>query len=1107
MKKIFSLLLSAMMLLSGAAMADTYTADGQGMMGPITVTIDYADGVIGAVTVDAHTETAGISDPALARIPASIVESQSIAVDTVAGATMTSKGILTAVEAALTAAGADVESFKVAAVKGEIAQGETEKTDIVIVGGGLAGLMAAYELKANYPDVDFIVLEKLDLVSGSVPTSGGMIVGVTSPLHVRDGVEFTTQDVVDLFKYTSDTEDINETIVHNVYAKSDVTIQRLMDFGMQFKDITSQSSKYNDKVYALTAEGGGAGFGAFLNDYVKKDTFDLRMATKAESLIVEGGVVKGVVAVDGEKRYEIRAQKTVLATGGFGTNPEMVAEIIPLFADAIVSTNAGSTGDGFEMTRQFGTKIVGDGAMGTLKALDGGTLIASTFMVNLGGERFIAEGEPSYVQLRALSQQEGLTAFLIADDNYADKDTLNAKIEQGLVKQYDTIEALAADNGINAEKLAETIAAYNAAADKGEDIPANEYALPNASAMKVEKAPFYIETAKLRYFGTIPGIEVNDDCQVVTGEGVPVENLYAVGELIAGNVFTRQYPGAGIGIAFAANSGRYIGEALGAQVTPGALDDVHTGKAFGMKSDITVEVTMNGAEIADVKVTDHDDTDVISDAAIASVPARIVEKQNIEVDAVAGATMTSNGIKNAVAAALEAAGVNPADYRKGSDAVAEKTEKEAENVDIVVVGGGISGMSAAIQIARENNASVVLVEKEGYAGGSSLLCGGGIWALDTELNEQIGVNSTAEEMIAFLQSRSGDAALNEALLKNVHAVVPDVFNYLAANGLPYKSEGWSLGHPQSQLPVFWSQFPTQGESKYFDAVEKMARDLGVEIRLDSKVTELVAEGNVVKGVRIEDLNNTYTINAKKVILATGGFTRNADMIAEYAPEFANAFPFTGAGSDGDGITMTKTLGAQVIGKGMMGLTGLNANYGYYGPVGSVVRVPSIAVNLEGKNIEMGSYFYADTLELLLSQTGSQAYGISDATHARVADLESAYALGLAGKFDTVEALAAEYGIDAAALTETVNAAGLATAPYYCMIVKPLFIGSIPGLKVDDACRVLGENDQPIENLLACGELIFGNVFAERYSASGTGIGISTYSGALAAKTAMADIAK
>lgn len=1103
-KSVLFLLLTLMLCVGAMACAESYTAEGQGMMGAITVTVNYADGVINAVTVDAHNETPGISDPAIARIPASIVENQSIAVDTVAGATMTSKGILAAVEAALTAAGADVEQFKVVAAKGEIVEGETEKTDVVIVGGGLAGLMAAYELKENYPDVDFIVLEKLDLVSGSVPTSGGMIVGVSSPLHVRDDVECTTDDIVDLFKYTSNTDAINETLIRNVYAKSDVVINRLMDFGMAFKDITSQSSSYNDKVYALTAEGTGAGFAAFLNDYVKKDVFDLRMATKAESLIVEGGKVKGVVAVDGEKRYEIRAQKTVLATGGFGSNEAMMAEYLPVFADGWMSTNAGATGDGIAMTRQFGTKVVGDGSMGTIVAPDGSALIASTFMVNQDGERFIGETQPKYVLQRAVSEQKA--AYLIVDATYEDMDTINAKIEKGFVKQYDTIEAMAADNGMDAAKLQATIDAYNTAADKGEEIPAMEYALPAAAAMKVVTAPYYMEKITLRTFGTIPGIEVNELCQVLDGEGAPVENLYAVGELIAGNVFTRQYPGAGIGIAFAANNGRYIGEVLGSKVVPGALDNVYVGKAFGMKSDITVEVTMDGETIADVQVVDHDDTDVISDAAIASVPARIVEMQNIEVDAVAGATMTSNGIKNAVAAALESAGVDPANYRKGSDAV-EKTEKDTESYDIVVVGGGISGMSAAIQIARENNASVVLVEKEGYAGGSSLLCGGGIWALDTDLNETIGVNSSAEELIAFLKSRSGDAELNEELIENIHAVVPDTFTYIAEHGLPYKSEGWSLGHPDSQLPVFWSQNATQGESKYFDSIEKMARDLGVEIRLNSKATELVTDNGAVTGVKIEDLTHTYTINAKKVILATGGFTRNAEMVAEYAPEFVNAFPFTGAGSDGDGITMTAKLGAQVVGTGMMGLTGLNANYGYYGPVGSVVRVPSIAVNLEGENINMGSYFYADTLELLLSQTGSQAYGISDATHSRVADLESAYALGLAGKFDTVEELAAEYGIEADALAETVAAANLTQAPYYCMIVKPLFIGSIPGLKVDGECRVLGADDQPIENLFACGELIFGNLFAERYSASGTGIGMSTYSGSLAALTAMQDMAK
>ena len=109
--KVLSLLLALFVCVSGVACAATYTADGQGMIGAVTVTVDYADGKINAVTVDAHNETAGISDPAIARIPVEIVEKQSIAVDTVAGATMTSKAILSAVEAALTAAGAHMVLF------------------------------------------------------------------------------------------------------------------------------------------------------------------------------------------------------------------------------------------------------------------------------------------------------------------------------------------------------------------------------------------------------------------------------------------------------------------------------------------------------------------------------------------------------------------------------------------------------------------------------------------------------------------------------------------------------------------------------------------------------------------------------------------------------------------------------------------------------------------------------------------------------------------------------------------------------------------------------------------------------------------------------------
>ena len=541
------------------AAADTVcTGTAQGNNGEVTVEVAYGDGAITAIKVVSHSETAGISDKAISDMPGRIIDAQSLAVDAVSGATVTSNAILAAVENALVAEGIDVEPFKAALEKEELVQGETVETDVVIVGAGISGIMAAFELQEDYPDIRFIQVEKLDYVTGSVPGSGGAIAGISSQYHKRDNVSFTTQDVVDLFTYTSGTE-INGDFVHAVFEKSDVLLDRLIAYGTPFTTETEATSTYSEAVYAIRTENRGSSFSQFLNSYVE-GKYDLRMGTAAEELIVEDGTVKGIVAADSEKRYEIRAKAVLLATGGFGNNPELMEEYLPLFADGFSSANPGATGDGILMTRQFNTKVVGDGSMGSIVAPDGSGLIPSNFLVNKEGRRFVGEAEPKYVIQRACSQQTDHETFLIMDSSYEDADVIREKTEKGYLKQYDSIEELAADNGIDAEALQATIDAYNAAAAAGESIPADEYSLPADKATVIETAPFYLEKVTLRYFGTIPGIEVNNNCQVLDGDGNVVEGLYASGELVAGNAFTRQYPGVGIGISFAANSGSYAVE-------------------------------------------------------------------------------------------------------------------------------------------------------------------------------------------------------------------------------------------------------------------------------------------------------------------------------------------------------------------------------------------------------------------------------------------------------------------------------------------------------------------------------------------------------------------
>ena len=188
MKKSLSLLVCVVMfisLLTGCMptaqqpTSNTYEVDVEGHNGPIKLSVEIGEEVIKNITIVSHSETAGISDGAIEKIPAAIIESQSLNVDVVAGATVSSKAIISGVEKAISQAKLDIEKFKKPIEKAALVQGETEETDIVIVGAGISGIMGAMELHRNYPDLDFIVLEKLPVIGGSIVTTGGAILVLT----------------------------------------------------------------------------------------------------------------------------------------------------------------------------------------------------------------------------------------------------------------------------------------------------------------------------------------------------------------------------------------------------------------------------------------------------------------------------------------------------------------------------------------------------------------------------------------------------------------------------------------------------------------------------------------------------------------------------------------------------------------------------------------------------------------------------------------------------------------------------------------------------------------------------------------------------------------
>lgn len=487
MKKLLSILLAvAMLLTSAAALAETFEGVGQGMGGDIKVSVTVEDGKITAIDVLSHGETAGISDPAFAQIPDAIIANQSLAVDAVAGATMTSNGLLAAVEAAAAAAGLDVEALKAAAVETEEKTYDSELTaDVVVVGAGGAGLAAATAAKQNGASV--IVIEKMGTVGGNSIICGGIYnspdEALQSAVEMTDSVKSLVEDAiaaepvsdehaeliaavkadyeawqangsVGLFDsanwYALQTWNggdqvgrlsLVKVLANNSYAG----LEWLKSLGMQFSDTIGQGagSLYQRTHSSLDSMGTGY-IKAFMN-VVGED--NVLTNTKGESLIQdETGRVVGVKATnpDGTELVLHANKGVVIATGGFSANVEMRQKYNtsgkwPVLGENVMTTNAaGITGDGIVMASEIGAGLVDmeqiqllylgnpvNGGMTryTPRDLSGTDQI---IFVNKEGERFVQEdGRRDVICCALIEQTDGLMYILESGDgNAVDPDEL-----------------------------------------------------------------------------------------------------------------------------------------------------------------------------------------------------------------------------------------------------------------------------------------------------------------------------------------------------------------------------------------------------------------------------------------------------------------------------------------------------------------------------------------------------------------------------------------------------------------------------------------------------------------------------------------------------------
>ncbi|MFH5835892.1 FAD-dependent oxidoreductase [Proteiniclasticum sp. C24MP] len=581
MKKLIVLLLTMMMLVSAGCGAKneapketpgtaaeslftegTFEGTGKGHNGEIKVAVTFTTDRIEKIEVLDHKESLGIFEAPVDKIPKEVLEEQSLTADLVAGATVTSEGLLEAIENACIAAGADIESLKKAEA-GQETEGEvvTHETDIVVVGAGIAGLSAAMEAVEQGAKV--ILVEKMPIVGGSTIRSGGKILAAGTDIQKAHGIEDSAEAFGDFLMEVGENQ-VDEDYVRLIAEKSNENLEWLIEHGVEFADdIEPLHSTISPARGHYTANLSGAGMITPLEEEFLAAGGTILYETPAVELLTEGDKVIGIKATNPDKDdITIKAESVILATGGFNHNEEMMETYIPFLKNYTSNVGLGNSGDGITMAKAVGAKLLMREA-GINLTVNGGTYYGygeefKGLFVNPEGERFMDESVFHFTRTRIL-MDHGINEMYAITTEYNDR--IGKSMEMGLAFEADSVEALS--ELIGAEKLSETVTRYNELAEAGDDADFGK----DASFMKpVEGEKYYALYMGMSSSGTFGGIDTDLQGRVYSEDGSIIEGLYAAGETASGRVLYKEYPGSGTAImcflTFGREAGRHAAEAL-----------------------------------------------------------------------------------------------------------------------------------------------------------------------------------------------------------------------------------------------------------------------------------------------------------------------------------------------------------------------------------------------------------------------------------------------------------------------------------------------------------------------------------------------------------------
>ena len=563
-----------------------------------------------------------------------------------------------------------------------------------------------------------------------------------------------------------------------------------------------------------------------------------------------------------------------------------------------------------------------------------------------------------------------------------------------------------------------------------------------------------------------------------------------------------------------------------------------TGTAKGFGGDVSVTLTLTDGAITGCTAEGKDETEGVGSQAIAKMPGEIAESGSIAVDGVSGATITSTAIKEAAAAALTAAGLNPDDYKTAveNDAAAEDSTVDA---DVVVVGAGGAGMTAAITAAAEGK-SVVILESQSMVGGNSVRATGGmnagktVYQDENEFGESAGVEKTlktaaekyadnetitalaktvSEQWAAYqanptgyfdsvelmeLDTMIGGKGINDPeLVETLCANSADAIDWLDEHGITLHNVSSFGGASVKRIhrPVNAEGKTVSVGSYMIPLLQENCEKAGVKMMLDTTATEILTDANgAAVGVKATGASGeTVTVNAKAVVLATGGFGANLDMVVKYKPELKGFMTTNAPGIQGQGIEMAQAIGAATVDMDQIQIhPTVEANTAALITEG-LRGDGAILINEEGQRFidEVGTRDVVSAAEI--AQTGSYSWLVVDQAMADASSVIQGYIKkGYTVTGATYEELGKAMGVDAAAFAETMEkwngcveakndpdfgrtsfANPLNTAPYYAVKVTAGVHHTMGGLKINANTEVLNEKGEVIPGLFAAGEVTGG----------------------------------